>query len=146
MTARQFAALVDAREIKRGKLWKARCPAHNGKGRSLDISDGKRGVLLTCWSYHCTVKEICGALGIKVSDLFDERASPEIRRRVGLREQKDRLERQLGLVMFLRAIDKGKERYWAAAEKRLSWEVFWIRCTLEPEKVIQEHRKRMERK
>ena len=73
MRARQFAALMDSREVKRGKLWKAKCPAHNGKKRSLQISDGKTGVLLTCWTHHCTVKEICGALGVKVSDLFESR-------------------------------------------------------------------------
>ena len=136
MTARQIAGLMDSREVKRGRLWKAKCPAHNGKGRSLDISDGKQGVLLTCWSHHCTVKEICGALGIKIADLFEGNPTPQVRRKVGLRDRKDALERKLGLVIMLRAIDE--ERYWTRVEKRIRRELFWVRWELEQDRVEEE--------
>ena len=143
MTAREFAVLVNAKEIKRGKLWKAHCPAHQGKNRSLDISDGKRGVLLTCWSQHCTVKEICTALGIRVSDLFEGKATPEIRRRVSLAEAKEKLERQVGLFIMLQVTDKPKRRYWAAAERRARKDLFWVRWELERDVVEMEILKRI---
>lgn len=135
---------MDSREVKRGKLWKARCPAHNGKNRTLDISDGKKGVLLTCWSHRCTVREICAALSIKVADLFDGAPTKEIRRRVSLRDRKESLERQLGLVIMLQVLER--PNYWMAAEKRIRAELFAVRWELEPaqfeEEILKWHSRR----
>lgn len=138
MTARQVAALMDSREVKRGKLWKARCPAHNGKNRTLDISDGKRGVLLTCWSHRCTVKEICAGLGIKVSDLFDGKPTKEIRQRVSLRERKEALERRWILCEMLSFLEPASRDYWLRAAQRHQRELFWVRWELESDRVEQE--------
>lgn len=48
----------------------AACPAHDDRSPSLSIREAEDGkVLLQCFA-GCTVEEICGALGIEVSELF----------------------------------------------------------------------------
>jgi hypothetical protein len=121
----------------------ALCPAHPDRNRSLSIAEGKRvPVVLKCMSHGCDTKTILGAIGLTWAALFDGKPPPEIRRRVGLREAKEVLERQLGLVIILGAIEKEKRSYWAAAERRIRSELSDLRCQLEPEKVIEEWRKR----
>lgn len=142
MNARAFAVLVNAKEVKRGKLWRAVCPGHRGKKRSLEISDGKKGVLLTCWTHHCTAKEICTSLGIKVSDLFDGKPTPEIRRRASLWDIKESLEKQIGLFCFGQYLEPEKRNYWRAAERRARLDLMWVRSELEPEQLLWELRKR----
>ena len=70
MTAETFASLLHARPTGRGR-WSARCPAHPDRNASLTITQGRRGVLLKCWSQGCAVASIVAALGIRVADLFD---------------------------------------------------------------------------
>jgi DNA primase len=49
------------------------CPAHEDRNPSLSVSQGQDGrILLKCWA-GCSIGDICGALGIKVSDLFSDR-------------------------------------------------------------------------
>ena len=77
MTALDVAEMMRARPAGRGR-WSARCPAHPDKNASLTITQGRRGVLLKCWSQGCSVASIAAALGIRVADLFDGPAlSPE---------------------------------------------------------------------
>lgn len=65
-----LSKLPDAK--RRGKGWRACCPAHDDQHPSLDIDVGDDGrVLLICRSANCSVDEICGALGIQVSELFE---------------------------------------------------------------------------
>lgn len=59
-----------------------------------------------------------------------------------LEERKESLERQLGLVMWLGAIEKGRRAYWAAAERRIRGELGQLRCELEPEQIIREWQER----
>lgn len=68
MTLQDAARLFHAR--KRGKLYMAKCTAHPDRSPSLQITAGKRGILLCCMSHRCSVKEICSAVGIQVRDLF----------------------------------------------------------------------------
>lgn len=62
--------LLDA--VPYGKSrWKAACPAHGGKDRNLQVTECSDGtILLKCWSHGCTADEICGALCLKLRDLF----------------------------------------------------------------------------
>ena len=56
---------------RKGEQWMARCPAHEDKGPSLSVRDENGKVLLHCFA-GCTIESICGALEIKVNDLFAE--------------------------------------------------------------------------
>jgi len=56
---------------RKGEQWMARCPAHEDKGPSLSMRDENGKVLLHCFA-GCTIESICGALEIKVNDLFAE--------------------------------------------------------------------------
>lgn len=77
MRAEQFADLLQARPTGAGK-YVARCPSHGDRNPSLSIKQGERGVLLRCWSAGCTAAQICAAMGLKLSDLFDgPPATPE---------------------------------------------------------------------
>ena len=59
-----------------GKQYSAKCPAHDDRKASLSVSEGEDGrILLNCHA-GCSAEEICGALGIKVSDLFSKRSEP----------------------------------------------------------------------
>lgn len=71
MTAAALAAILSARPSGRGR-WTARCPGHDDRHPSLSIKQGERGVLVRCWSHGCTLEQITGALGIHVSDLFND--------------------------------------------------------------------------
>lgn len=60
------------RPRKRGDSWSACCPAHDDRNPSLSISAGSDGrALLKCHA-GCTVDAVCGALGLKQSDLFEK--------------------------------------------------------------------------
>ncbi|NGZ98428.1 MAG: hypothetical protein CV089_20265 [Nitrospira sp. WS110] len=52
--------------------WAARCPAHADKSPSLSIREVEDGqILVHCFS-GCPPKEICGALGLSLRDLFGD--------------------------------------------------------------------------
>jgi hypothetical protein len=70
MTALEVAKMLHARPTGRGR-WSARCPAHLDKNASLTITQGRRGVLLKCWSQGCSVAAIAAAIGLRVADLFE---------------------------------------------------------------------------
>lgn len=50
--------------------WRARCPAHASKGRTLGIREGDDGrILLHCFA-GCEVNAVLGAVGLTMNDLF----------------------------------------------------------------------------
>jgi hypothetical protein len=52
--------------------WMACCPAHDDRDPSLSIKEAHDGkVLLHCWS-GCTADDIVAAIGLELSDLFEE--------------------------------------------------------------------------
>lgn len=54
--------------------WMARCPAHNGDGQSLAITDKDNGyILIHCFAHECEVSDILASIGMSVGDLFPER-------------------------------------------------------------------------
>lgn len=143
MMVEEFARIAGARKTGRGK-WIAKCPAHPDRRPSLSIAAGRKvPVLVRCMSNGCDTKSILEALGLRWGDLFYGRPTPEIRRILGLEDQRNALERELGFVIVLEAIEDNQRRYWAAAEKRIQRELANLRCILEPEKVYQEWRARM---
>lgn len=50
---------------------RAQCPAHNGEDLNLALAVGDQGVLVKCQSYDCPAGDIASALGMQVSDFFD---------------------------------------------------------------------------
>ena len=93
-------------------------------------------------SNGCETSAILAALGLKWTDLFEGKPTPEIRARLGLEDLLDNLHHQLGLVIALGAVEKAKRNYWAAAERRIRGEIDRVRCKIRPEEIIQEYRER----
>jgi hypothetical protein len=88
MIAAQIAELLNARPAGRDR-WKACCPAHPDKHPSLSITQGRQAVLLRCWSHGCTPDQVCAALGLRISDLFDGPApTPEQARAAAVEREK----------------------------------------------------------
>lgn len=52
---------------------RAQCPAHNGDDLNLSIAVGDQGVLTKCHAYDCPAEDIARALGMNMTDLFDEK-------------------------------------------------------------------------
>jgi len=69
--------------------WSARCPAHDDRSPSLQISEGERGLLIRCWA-GCTLTAICANLGIELKDLFTDALDPDPRQRRVAAEERDR--------------------------------------------------------
>ncbi len=65
---RILAKLPDAK--KSGAGWSARCPAHDDRRASLSIAEGDDGRALVNCHAGCGVEAICGAIGMKPTDLF----------------------------------------------------------------------------
>jgi hypothetical protein len=72
--AQEFIGRLDsARCVGKGR-WVARCPSHNGVGRSLSIREADNGaILLHCWAHGCSAADITHALALTVTDLFPQR-------------------------------------------------------------------------
>jgi hypothetical protein len=50
--------------------WRASCPAHGGKSRSLSVREVDGRVLLHCFA-GCEVADVLAAMGLQFSDLYD---------------------------------------------------------------------------
>lgn len=59
---------------KTGKGWQARCPAHDDKGPSLSITEGRKGILMHCHAL-CSITDVCAAIGLHPKDLFYDNIS-----------------------------------------------------------------------
>lgn len=71
--------LRKVRKLKNGH-YQACCPAHQDKSPSLTIQEGNGGVILLYCFAGCTVRSICDAIAIELSDLWPERDSPYVPR------------------------------------------------------------------
>jgi hypothetical protein len=49
--------------------WHARCPAHEDRSPSLSIAEKDGTILLHCFG-ACSVEDVCGAIGVELSELF----------------------------------------------------------------------------
>lgn len=61
--------------VRHGDHYRAPCPLHPGNPTSLSIREGRDAAghpltLLHCFAHHCTIEDICSAMGIEVRDLF----------------------------------------------------------------------------
>lgn len=63
-----LSALRKVRQSAPGE-WTACCPAHEDKNPSLGVKDADGTIMLHCFA-GCSVEQVCGALGVTVSDLF----------------------------------------------------------------------------
>ncbi|WP_243049343.1 hypothetical protein [Dyella sp. RRB7] len=59
--------------MQTGKGWRARCPSHGGKTRTLSICEGNDGRLLLHCFAGCQVIDVLTAIGLDVGDLFIRR-------------------------------------------------------------------------
>lgn len=143
MTGSELATLLHAKKVTRGK-WVARCPSHSDRKPSLSIADGKKAVVIKCMSAGCETREILKALGLTWSDLFytSRKMTPELRSRLNDEDVREKLERQLGLVIMLGAVEVARCSYWAAAERRIRCELTETRCKIEPSEIYEEYRAR----
>lgn len=92
VTAVEFLPRLEAvRRSSRGYV--ARCPAHADRHPSLSVSEGERGILVKCWA-GCTTKEIVGALGLTMRDLFYDSDQPASDWRSAYRERVLKRQRQ----------------------------------------------------
>ena len=126
MTAsdRILPLLEEIRSVGAGK-WKARCPAHADRSPSLSLKQTEDRILIRCWA-GCSSSEIVAALGLVLSDLFDDhgkdfRPDPQLQRKAkamrGLEEWRNKklsevcvllrwLNRQTAASANLAAIDE----------------------------------------
>ena len=72
MTAQAIADRLQAKPSG-ADSWMAKCPAHEDGNASLSIKHTGEKTLLHCFA-GCTTDAVCGALGIKVGDLFSKPA------------------------------------------------------------------------
>ncbi|MBD3004761.1 DnaB-like helicase C-terminal domain-containing protein [Streptomyces sp. 5-10] len=79
---RFLAAVNAAGEAVRlsGGTYRTRCLAHDGVDSNLAISQGEKGVVLTCHSHQCPTEDIAAAYGLTVPDLFDDAADSQVLR------------------------------------------------------------------
>jgi len=63
-------------ERRSGDGWQALCPAHDDRAPSLTITESPDGKTLLHCHAGCTPESICSAVGLKLSDLFPEKAGP----------------------------------------------------------------------
>ena len=50
--------------------WRARCPAHGSRSRSLGVADKEGRILIHCFS-GCSPEEVLSSIGLSFADLFD---------------------------------------------------------------------------
>lgn len=55
----------------------AQCPAHGGEDLNLAVASGDQGVLTMCHSHGCTAADIAAALGMKLTDFFDNKRNAD---------------------------------------------------------------------
>jgi len=76
VNATEFVSLLEAHGFhpaRAGEGWASKCPAHEDGRASLTVSEGRDGrVLVHCFA-GCTPQAICGAVNVRLADLFAPR-------------------------------------------------------------------------
>ncbi|MCP5525371.1 MAG: AAA family ATPase [Verrucomicrobiales bacterium] len=76
MKASEFVNILAAHGFKAkahgASQWEARCPAHEDRRASLSIGEGSDGKVIMHCHAGCTAEAVCGAVGVKVADLFPQ--------------------------------------------------------------------------
>ena len=60
--------------------WRAKCPGHNSRSRTLSIAEGAEGVLLIHCFAGCEPAQIISAVGLQFRDLFPRNETIQSRR------------------------------------------------------------------
>ncbi|HWT50012.1 MAG TPA: toprim domain protein, partial [Mycobacterium sp.] len=89
-------------ENGRGKA-KAQCPAHDDTSPSLSVTAIEGRVLIHCHA-GCEARDIAGALGLQMADLFDNRSGRDYRYPGGRKSHR-------------RYRDDGTKRFWQTGDK-----------------------------
>lgn len=103
--------LQNVRQTPQG--WASRCPAHSDKSPSLSIREVEgRRILLHCFA-GCTTQEVCGAIGIRITDLFNDalasKPSPRQVRQLGQQRQATQQVREMQYKASGGAVDQVRE-------------------------------------
>lgn len=117
MTASQFASLLHARPVGRGK-WIARCVAHPDRNPSLSIAVGKRvPVVIKCMSAGCETKAILDAMGLGFSDLYEGAPTREQYRAIEAERKRQKALEAKHKCELVRLIHQAK--YWESEVIRI---------------------------
>jgi len=74
-----LSQLDDVIETGHGR-WRAKCPGHNSRSRTLSIAEGAEGaVLIHCFA-GCEPAQIVSAVGLRLCDLFPRNETIQSRR------------------------------------------------------------------
>ena len=76
MTAAELAHRLGAKSAGEGQ-WEVRCPAHDDRRASLSIGTGADSCALLKAHAGCDTGDVLAAAGLKLSDLWPERAGSE---------------------------------------------------------------------
>jgi hypothetical protein len=76
MSASTLLSRLEGVRQTSSNTWRARCPSHGSKGRTLAVKDDNGKVLVRCFA-ECSVDEIVGAVGLKLEDLFPPRPTSD---------------------------------------------------------------------
>ena len=148
MTAAEFAQLLKAKRVGRGK-WLACCPAHEQGGThrpSLSIAEGRKtAIVFKCQSQGCAQKDILAAMGLTWGDILGDRdVTKEMRGRWADEKKLEDLEHDLALVRVLAVVDKPKRKYWDVVAKNMKVKIQRLRVNLYPdETALKEKRDRV---
>jgi hypothetical protein len=81
MSADKLLSCLDAVVSTGTGTWRARCPSHDSKGRTLAIKHAQDGtVLLNCFA-GCSALEVVQSVGMTLGDLFPEPLDDKPRRK-----------------------------------------------------------------
>lgn len=132
MTAQVFAQLVKGKRVGKGR-WLALCPVHGDRNNpSLSIRDGKKTLLLYCWS-GCTPTSILSSVGLTWRDVMgDQIMTPEIRQRLTNESRLRLLTTRWGALQILKVTDFDNRHYWSAAEQKTDAEIEALRGKIDP--------------
>ncbi len=70
MTVDALLAQLEGVRAHGTERWQARCPSHEDRSPSLSLRLAEDGRILAHCFAGCSVHEVCGALGIRVAELF----------------------------------------------------------------------------
>ena len=132
MKVSDLVRLTHAKKAGKGR-WLAKCPSHPDSHPSLSIREGKRAILLKCWS-GCELEAVTKALGLRRSDLWYENGPlpDEVAKRLSDERYLANLEYRGALAYWLSVIEPGKCRYWQAAHRRMRHEYRLLWCEIYP--------------
>ena len=89
-----------SRVMKSGNGWRARCPAHDGQGRTLTVAESDDRVLVHCFA-GCKPVDVLTAVGMTFADLMPPRHWPQTREE---RRAAQRAIREVGLLSAFEAL------------------------------------------